>query len=82
MPNDEFRYFTPEAKAGVLLIRSMNDDAVLDAARNFMGPSFKLIDTGISNGLHPRWTHARCIEEALNRQLIDVCEFDRLMGSF
>jgi len=86
---DEFRYYTPSAKAGVLHIRSLPDAVVLAAAREREGPEFRQVYDWMEAqppdqysrpefNTNPSWVTAQCAEEAYRRDLIDEQEFDWL----
>jgi hypothetical protein len=88
--HDEFRHYAPSAKAGVLHIRSLPNDAVLAAARDRNSAAFQELyawmeaqpkdrDHRPSFPTNASWVTARCAEEAYRRELIDERELDRLM---
>lgn len=75
---DEFAYYTPAAKAGVLLIRSLSDEDVLEAARSDSSAAYQQIRSQMSENTNPSWITAQAAEEAYRRRLIDEIEFDYL----
>lgn len=75
---DEFAYYTPEAKAGVLHIRSLPDETVLQAARDINSTGFREIADWMGSDTNPYWIKAQAVEEAYVRGLIGEREFDYL----
>ncbi|MFE2934922.1 hypothetical protein [Streptomyces sp. NPDC059278] len=87
LTNDEFRLFTPAAKAGTLRIRALPDDVLLTVARDGWGTAEfaqlrQYMDTlterepPYGEKANPAWIQARALEEALDRRLITPEEFD------
>lgn len=77
-PVDEFVSYTPQAKAGVLFIRSLPDAEVAEAARDASGAAYAKIRAQMAAGTNPYWITAVCAETAYLRDLIDATEMDRL----
>lgn len=75
---DEFRYYEPSAKAGVLYIRSLPDDTVLQAARDMGSSGFLQIVAYMERDTNPNWITSQAAEEAHVRNLISEREFDYL----
>ena len=75
---DEFAYYTPEAKAGVLYIRSLLDETVLQAARDMDSSSFREIADWMGSDTNPYWIKSQAAKEAYARGLIGEREFDYL----
>lgn len=83
MSVDEFRFHTPDSKAGILFIRAMEDEDVLAAAREqdpwkptSMG--FQIVMDRMGEDANPLWITGRAAEEAYERGLLDEVEFDYL----
>lgn len=77
----DFRYNTPSATAGVLLIRSMPNDQVLSAARAWNGDAwdsaaFEWIRGRMPADTNPCWIEARAADVAYDRGLISGPEHD------
>ena len=77
--SDEFRYYTPSARAGVLFIRSLTDDEVLAAARDPHSSARAKVADEMGPGTNPSWISGQCIEDAYRRRLIDEIELDYLL---
>lgn len=75
---DEFRYYDPAAKAGVLYIRSLPDETVLQAARDTTSSGFLQIVAYMERDTNPNWIVGSAIEEAYRRGLISETEMDYL----
>lgn len=75
---DEFRFCTPAAKAGILLIRGLDDETVLAAARDAASPAHARIMEAMGPSTNPSWITGRCAETAYDRELIDEQELDWL----
>lgn len=75
---DEFAYYTPEAKAGILHIRGLEDKLVLEAARDRSSEAFGAISRFMGPKTNPFWIAAEAAAESYRRGLIDEVEFDYL----
>jgi hypothetical protein len=84
LPFDEFAYCTPRTKSGILLIRSLNDQAVLSAARQdpYIEPAqnsaFAQILIIMGPATNPAWIVSQAAQEAYQRHLLSEPEFDWL----
>lgn len=81
---DEFRHFTPDAKAGVLHIRELTDDVLMAVARDveWVTPEFRQVyafmeSLGGERPTNPSWVTGAALEEAYERDLIDGERFDQ-----
>jgi hypothetical protein len=83
MATDEFRFHSPDAKAGILFIRALEDEDVLAAARE-QDPwqptslGFQVISDRLGPDTNPLWITGQAAEAAYMRGLIDETEFDYL----
>lgn len=73
---DEFRFHTPESKAGILFIRALEDEDVLAAARDRDSIGYQIIADRMDTDTNPYWITGQAAEEAYKRDLIDETEFD------
>lgn len=73
---DEFRHHTPEAKRGMLMIRGLDDDTLLDAAREPAGSALVVLMDEMGRSTNPRWVTTACAQAAYARGLIDGQELD------
>ena len=84
MSFDEFAYCTPGAKSGILLIRSLNDQAILSAARqdpyveHDQNSAFAQILTLMGPTTNSGWIASQAAQEAYQRHLLSEQEFDWL----
>jgi hypothetical protein len=78
--SDEFRYFTPSGKAGVLFVRSLSDEAVLEAARDSQSSGYRRVVAYMERDTNPSWITSQCAQAAYERGLLDEVEFDRILG--
>ena len=78
-PYDEFRHFTPEAKAGVLHIRALADQDLLDGARDQTSAAFQSIAEFMGPKTNLSWISARCATEAYDRGIMEPEEMDRIV---
>jgi hypothetical protein len=76
--DNEFRSYTPEAKAGTLLIRALPDADVLAAARDRASDSHAAIMTQMGADTNVFWVTSVAAVTAYDRGLIDEVELDRL----
>jgi hypothetical protein len=79
---DEFLGYSEAAKQGILFIRSLTDDEVLDAARHFEGETHRLIHELMGSATNPCWISGHAIETAYRRGLINETELDYLSEKF
>jgi hypothetical protein len=75
---DEFRFHTPEAKRGILFIRSQHNETVLAAARDRHSGAYMTIARYMGPGTNPYWITSQAAQEAYKRGLIDETELDYL----
>jgi hypothetical protein len=78
MAADEFRFHSPDAKAGILFIRALEDSDVLAAARDRDSLGYQVIADRMGPDTNPFWITAQAAEEAYMRGLMDEIEFDYL----
>lgn len=77
---DEFRYYTPSSKAGVLFIRSLSNEAVLEAARDPQSSGYRSVVAYMERDTNPSWITSQCAQVSYERGLLDEVEFDRILG--
>jgi hypothetical protein len=77
----EFRYYEPSAKAGILYIRSLSDETVLQAARDMKSGGFHQIVAYMERDTNPYWIVGAATEDAYVRGLITETEMDYLRES-
>lgn len=75
MPYDEFAYHTPEAKAGVLFIRALPDDELMQAMDSGTNGHLK-VRAFMGKDTNPNWITSQAAETAYFRGLITEKEFD------
>lgn len=75
---DEFKYHSPEAKAGILAIRALDDATVLAVARDRSGTEYQAVLAQMGPDTNPQWITDVAAETAYDRGLIDETEFDYL----
>lgn len=73
---DEFEYFAERAKHGVLYIRSLTDDEVLEAARDDYSTAFQMIQEWMGPVTNRSWITFQCAEEAYLRDIMTPEEMD------
>lgn len=73
---DEFYGFSPSGKAGVLYIRSLLDQELLDAARDDTSDAYKMIAERMGSKTNPTWITHTCAEAAYVRGVMDAQEMD------
>lgn len=78
-PRDEFASYTPEAKVGILHIRSLPDADLLDAARDMDSPAFNRIFIFMGPSTNPSWIAAICAQTAYERGVMAAEEMDWLL---
>lgn len=85
---DEFAYYSPDAKAGVLHIRELTDDVIMILAQDheWVSPEFREVYAFMEalrdgKGDHPTnqaWVTGEALTEAYKRGLIDGEQFDHM----
>jgi hypothetical protein len=80
-PLDEFVGYSPEAKAGILHIRELSDETVLDAARDRNSDTFAQILEFMGPATNPYWITSQCATEAYMRGVMEATEMDRIVDA-
>lgn len=75
---DEFRFHSPAAKDGILMIRALEDEALLAAARDNASSEHAELMAALGTATNPTWVTSSCAETAYDRGLIDGQELDWL----
>jgi hypothetical protein len=76
---DEFRHHTAGAKRGILLIRSLADEEVLEGTYNTESEPYHKVFKDLGPDTNPSWITSRFAETAYDRELIDEREIDRII---
>lgn len=73
---DEFSSCSEDAIEGLLFIRSLADEEVLEAARDDESPAYARIWRHMGRETNPSWITSQCAETAYLRGVMDAQEMD------